>query len=140
MLKLLILLFIFIPLTEIYLLLQIGTFIGAGPTLGLIVLTAFIGAYLLRIQGLVTLARIRLSMDQGELPAGSLIEGLILLIAGVLLLTPGFITDTLGFVCLIPQVRQRLVTMLISQFFARHVRPHESQPVVIEGEFRRDEE
>jgi len=137
--KLLILLFIFVPLTEIYLLIQIGTQIGAGPTLGLIILTAIIGAYLLRIQGLITLTKIRQSMDQGELPAGSLIEGLILLIAGMLLLTPGFFTDVLGFVCLIPRIRQGLVNLLVRRFFALHVRPHESQPVVIEGEFHTDE-
>jgi UPF0716 protein FxsA len=138
--KLLILLFIFVPLTEIYLLLQIGTQIGAVPTLGLIVLTALIGAFLLRIQGLITLAKIRQSLDQGELPADSLIEGLILLIAGVLLLTPGFITDILGFVCLIPRIRQGLVKLLIRRFFVQHVRPPESQPVVLEGEFHTNDQ
>ena len=139
MFKLLILLFIFVPLTEIYLLIQVGTLIGAVPTLALIVLTAFVGVFLLRIQGLMTLAKIRQSMDQGELPAGSLIEGLILLIAGVLLLTPGFFTDVLGFVCLVPRVRLWLVSLLIRRFFVLHVRPHESQPIVIEGEFHKDE-
>ena len=140
MFKLLVLLFICIPLIEIYLLIQIGAQIGALPTLGLIVLTALIGAFLLRIQGLATLAKIRQSMDQGELPAGSLIEGLILLIAGVLLLTPGFFTDALGFVCLIPQARQWLVRILIQHFFVLHVRTRESQPIVIEGEFHRDDQ
>ena len=139
MLKLLILLFIFVPLTEIYLLLQIGTYIGAVPTLGLVVLTAVIGAFLLRIQGLMTLAKIRQSMDQGELPAGSLVEGLILLVAGVLLLTPSFFTDLLGFACLVPRVRQGLAALLIRRFFVRHVRPPESQPVVLEGEFHTDD-
>lgn len=140
MFKILVLLFICIPLIEIYLLIQIGAQIGALPTLGLIVLTALIGAFLLRIQGLATLAKIRQSMDQGELPAGSLIEGLILLIAGVLLLTPGFFTDTLGFVCLIPQARQWLVRALIQHFFVLHVRTRESQPIVIEGEFHKDDQ
>jgi UPF0716 protein FxsA len=78
-------------------------------------------------------------MDQGELPAGSLIEGLILLIAGVLLLTPGFFTDTLGFICLMPQARQRLVRLLVQRFFIRHACQPESQPVVIEGKFSRDD-
>lgn len=139
MFKLLLLLFVAVPLIEIYLLVRIGAHIGALPTVGLVVLTALIGAFLVRIQGLATLAKIRQSMDQGELPAGSLIEGLILLIAGVLLLTPGFFTDTLGFICLMPQTRQRLVRLLVQRFFIRHVRQPESQPVVIEGEFRRDD-
>ena len=117
---------------------QIGAQIGALPTLGLIVLTAVIGAFLLRIQGLVTLAKIRHSMDQGELPAGSLIEALILLIAGVLLLTPGFFTDAFGFICLVPSTRHWLVRLLIQHFFVLHVRQTESQPIVIEGEFRKD--
>lgn len=138
MFKFLILLFIFVPLTEIYLLIQIGTRIGAIPTLGLILFTAFLGALLLRVQGLMTLAKIRQSMDRGELPAGSLIEGLILLIAGVLLLTPGFFTDALGFICLIPQVRQWLAALLIQRFFVLHVHRDKSQPVVIEGEFNKD--
>lgn len=138
MFKLLVLLFICIPLIEIYLLIQIGAQIGALPTLGLIVLTAVIGAFLLRIQGLVTLAKIRHSMDQGELPAGSLIEALILLIAGVLLLTPGFFTDAFGFICLVPSTRHWLVRLLIQHFFVLHVRQTESQPIVIEGEFRKD--
>jgi UPF0716 protein FxsA len=137
--KLLLLLFIAVPLIEIYLLIQVGAYIGALPTVGLVVLTALTGAFLVRIQGLATVAKIRRSMDQGELPAGSLTEGLILLTAGVLLLTPGFFTDTLGFICLIPRVRQRLVRLLIQHFFIRHVRQPESQPVVIEGEFREDD-
>jgi len=138
--KILVLLFICIPLIEIYLLIQIGAHIGALPTLGLIVLTALIGAFLLRIQGLITLAKIRHSMDRGELPAGSLIEGLILLIAGVLLLTPGFFTDALGFICLVPSARHWLVRLLIQHFFVLHIRQSESQPIVIEGEFRKDDQ
>ncbi len=138
--KILVLLFICIPLIEIYLLIQIGAQIGALPTLGLIVFTALVGAFLLRIQGLITLAKIRQSMDRGELPAGSLIEGLILLIAGVLLLTPGFFTDALGFICLVPSTRRWLVHLLIQHFFVLHVRQPESQPVVIEGEFRKDDQ
>lgn len=139
MFKFLLLLFVAVPLIEIYLLIQIGAHIGALPTVGLVVLTAVIGATLVRLQGLMTLANIRQSMDRGELPAGSLIEGLILLIAGMLLLTPGFFTDTLGFICLVPAARRRLVQVLIRRFFILHVRPSDPQHLVIEGEFRKDD-
>jgi len=85
-----ILLFIFTPLIEIYLLIQIGSEIGALLTIALILFTAGLGVTLLRIQGLITLTKIRQSLDRGELPAATMLEGLMLLIAGVLLLTPGF--------------------------------------------------
>ncbi len=90
--KILFLLFIFVPLIEIYLLIEIGAHIGAMPTIALIIFTAVLGVFLLRLQGLMTLAKVRHSMDQGELPAAALLEGLMLLIAAALLLTPGFFT------------------------------------------------
>lgn len=139
MFRLLVALFITVPLLEIYLLLKVGSHIGALPTIALILFTAVLGAFLLRLQGLMTLARIRQSMDHGELPALSLIEGLILLIGGALLLTPGFFTDALGFLCLIPSLRRRLATGLLSRYFTIQARSKRDQPVVIEGEFHEEQ-
>ena len=138
MFKILVTAFVLVPLLEIYLLISIGTQIGAGLTLLLILFTAVLGAYLFRMQGLVTLARIRESVDKGDLPAKSLVEGLILLIAAVLLLTPGFFTDTLGFICLVPPLRGRLARYLLQGYFAPKVRNSTEGPIIIEGEFREE--
>lgn len=140
MFRLLFILFITVPLIEIYLFIEIGTQIGAIPTIGLILGTAILGAFLLRLQGLKTLADIRQSLDSGELPALSLVEGLILLIAGALLLTPGFFTDTLGFLCMVPALRRKVAKFLLERFFTiraqqRKGQHRDQQPIVIEGEF-----
>ena len=124
MFRILLLLFIAVPLLEIYFLIQIGTQIGAWPTIALVLFTAFLGAGMLRAQGIATLVRIREALDRGELPAQSLVEGLLLLISGALLLTPGFFTDGLGFICLMPPVRRALAKTLLRGVFA--VRVHKA--------------
>ncbi|MEP4378078.1 MAG: FxsA family protein [Alphaproteobacteria bacterium] len=98
-------LFIGIPLIEIYLFIQVGGAIGVWSTIGLVVLTAFIGTALLRQQGMATLARAQAELDQQQLPVRELFDGVCLLIGGLLLLTPGFLTDALGFALLIPPLR-----------------------------------
>ena len=108
-------LFLVVPIVEIYLLIQVGTVIGALPTILLVVATAVIGAYLLRQQGLSTLARFQKNMTTGVMPAREMLEGVLLLIGGALLMTPGFFTDTMGFMCLIPFTRRFLVDQLISR-------------------------
>lgn len=138
MFKLLVTVFVLVPLLEIYLLIKVGSFIGAVPTLLLILFTAALGAYFLRLQGLLTLARVRDSLDRGELPAESLVEGLILLIAGALLLTPGFFTDALGFIFLVRPLRTRFARYLLREFFASRVREQADGSVIIEGEFREE--
>ncbi|NNL99428.1 MAG: FxsA family protein, partial [Gammaproteobacteria bacterium] len=104
-----------IPLLEVYLLIEIGSRIGALSTVALIVATAVLGAFLLRQQGLSTLARVRGSVDRGELPAIELIEGVILLLTAVLLLTPGFFTDAIGFAALMPPLRRQLAQSLAAR-------------------------
>ena len=102
----LLILFLIIPIIEIYALLKVGDIIGAFPTIILVVLTAVIGAGLLRQQGLSTLARLQQNMGQGKLPAQEMIEGVLLAVGGALLMTPGFVTDTMGFLCLLPFSRK----------------------------------
>ncbi len=99
-------LFLVVPIVEIYLLLEVGGLIGAFPTIILVVLTAVIGAGLLRQQGLSTLARLQQNMGQGKIPAQEMIEGVLLAVGGALLMTPGFVTDTMGFLCLLPFSRK----------------------------------
>lgn len=104
------LLFLAVPLVEIYLLIQVGRVIGALPTIGLCILSAFLGSALLRQQGLGTLRRARANLNRGEMPALELLEGVMLVAGGVLLLVPGFVTDLVGLACLIPFTRRLLVS------------------------------
>ena len=108
-LTLLFLLFALIPLAEIYVIIEVGSRIGALATLALILLTAAIGASLVRAQGIATYQAVQGALQRGELPATEMIEGLCLLVAGALLLTPGFLTDTAGFLLLTPPLRRRLI-------------------------------
>jgi UPF0716 protein FxsA len=140
----LLLLFFTVPLVEIYVLLEVGGVIGAPSTIALVVLTAVIGAGLIRAQGLATLGRVQQELERGELPAVGIIEAALLLVAGALLLTPGFVTDTIGFLILVPPLRRRV----IQSFLARRVvgagvaadQGGARGPRVIEGEFRREDE
>ncbi len=108
-------LFIVVPLVELYFIIKVGEIIGAFWTIVLVLLTAFIGINLLRYQGLSMLARAQQSMSQGVLPAREMLEGMVLAVGGVLLITPGFITDTLGFLCLIPATRQVIIRAIMSR-------------------------
>lgn len=140
MFNLFIILFIFVPLIEIYLLIAIGGEIGALPTIALILFTAGLGVTLLRIQGFLTLTKIRQSLDQGELPAATMLEGMMLLIAGGLLLTPGFFTDAIGFTCLVPSIRSKIANsflrrMVIAQHNKRSGSQEHDEKITLEGEF-----
>jgi UPF0716 protein FxsA len=107
--------FLAVPIIEIYLLIQVGQVIGAGWTILLVVLTAVIGVWLLRIQGLSTLTRAQRKLQENELPAREILEGMGLLVAGALLLTPGFFTDGVGFFLLFPPTRIWLVSLVASR-------------------------
>ncbi len=101
----LLILFTFVPIAELYLLIEAGRIIGTGATIGLILLTGIAGAWLARSQGVAILKRIQDETSQGQMPATSLLDGGLVLIGGLLLLTPGFCTDLLGFTCLLPVTR-----------------------------------
>jgi len=135
--------FLIIPFVEIYLLLQIGGIVGVFPTIALVVLTAIVGAGLLRQQGLATWQRFQDNLAKGTLPAYEMVEGPILLVGGALLLTPGFFTDIIGFACLIPPMRKKIAQYIIEKRLVQAgVPPHQqpkSQPDVIEGEFRKED-
>lgn len=112
-------LFIVMPIAEMAVLIQVGTMIGVLPTIGLVLLTAVIGAALLKQQGLATLTRANQRLNSGELPAKEVAEGMILAVGGALLLTPGFITDTIGFLCLIPGTRHWFVHQAMKRMVVR---------------------
>ncbi len=96
------LLFIGIPLVEIYLLIEVGGIIGVFPTVLMVVFTAVLGVTLIRIQGFSTLQKAQMNMNHGQLPAIEMLEGVMLFFAAICLLMPGFFTDTIGFLLLIP--------------------------------------
>jgi UPF0716 protein FxsA len=129
-----------VPLIEIYVLIQVGRAIGAGATILLLILTALAGAWLLRAQGLRTIARVQEALARGELPAQALLEGLVLVLTSVLLLTPGFVTDAIGFLVLLPWVRQALARRLGSSLLGRRVRTPSASATqrTLEGDFRVD--
>ncbi|MEI6069321.1 MAG: FxsA family protein, partial [Methylococcaceae bacterium] len=131
-----------IPFAEIYLLLQVGSIIGAFPTIFLVVFTAALGTWLLRQQGFSTFRRFQENLAQGVIPAYEMIEGPIILLGGLLLLTPGFITDVLGFACLIPPLRKKIAQYVIESRLVQAGGPFQqgkaAEKNVLEGEFHKD--
>ena len=141
------LLFAGIPLLELYLLIEVGSEIGAIPTIFLTVFTAVLGGLMVRVQGFSTALKVREVLDRGEVPAIEMIEGALLLLAGFLLLLPGFLTDAIGFLLLVPQIRRALVLWYLRRSGGvptaspiQRQRRRESGPRVIEGEFRREDD
>lgn len=104
-----------IPLMEIAAFVLIGGEIGLWATLGLVVLTAVIGSFLLRWQGLSLVGRIQNELAAQRLPAKDMVRGVMLLLAGVLLLTPGFVTDTIGFLLFVPAFQDIVWTFVKSR-------------------------
>ena len=132
-----------IPFAEIYLLIEVGSIIGAFPTILLVVFTAVLGAWLLRQQGFATFQRFQQSLAQGVIPAYEMIEGPIILVGGALLLTPGFITDMVGFACLIPSLRRKIAQYVIENYLVQASAHFQQATVaeknVLEGEFRKED-
>lgn len=106
--SILFLLFILVPPIEIGLFIAIGGRIGLWPTMGIVLLTAVIGANLVSRQGRGELARLQHEFAAGQFPAKPLAHGAMILVAGAVLITPGFLTDAVGFALLSPQIREAL--------------------------------
>lgn len=105
--------FVLIPLAEVYAFITVGEEIGVLKTLLLCVLTAVIGGLLVRHQGLETLMKGRASLTHGQMPMDALFDGICIIIAGALLLTPGFVTDSIGFSLLIPPFRRFMRDIIV---------------------------
>ncbi len=108
MLMLLIVLFLVMPIAEIYVLIKAASIFDALPVIAACVGTAILGGFLLRLQGLAALNKARQSMQSGKVPVESAVDGVLLLISAPFLMTPGFITDIIGFSLLIPAVRRMI--------------------------------
>lgn len=104
----LVLLFTLIPALEIYILIKVGSGIGAANTLLLIVATGVVGAHYARAQGFQVIRRLQASVEEGRPPANELVDGAMLLVGGALLITPGFLTDALGLSLVFPPTREAL--------------------------------
>ena len=128
----LLILFIAIPVLEIIIFIEIGSFVGTFNTILLTFLTAIVGVYLVRQQGLSTIQKIMVQLQSGERPVVTMFEGLVILVAGVLLLTPGFFTDTIGFLGLIPVTRTLMIRLVQTTMMKRY---NVHQDDTIEGEY-----
>lgn len=142
------LLFVIMPIMEIAVLIHVGDIIGGWNTVLLVILSAMIGAYLVKREGVATLAQAQVKIAQGQVPAEEIGSGLLLLIAGVLLVTPGFITDIFGLLLTLPTTRRYLANHVVkmvnvqgggfthagfSQTGSRQYTPEKDD--IIEGEF-----
>jgi UPF0716 protein FxsA len=137
---LLFLLFILVPFLEIWGILTVGSWIGAMPTLLLIVLTALAGSFLLKREGIQTLTRAKSKLNAGQIPMHEMLEGILLAVAGALLLTPGFFTDFVGLFLLLPPGRSLIIRELSKRMVVAQMGTSGATSYrVVDGEFSREE-
>jgi len=117
------LVFTIVPIIELVLLIEVGGIIGTWNTIFLVVATAAVGAYMVRMEGFSVIARLRNSLAAGIFPTDELLEGTMILVAGALLLTPGFFTDVLGFLLVFPPSRRVIRTALL-KYIRRRMANH----------------
>ena len=136
------LLFVAVPLIEIALFIEVGGFLGLPTTLAIVIVTAFLGTWLVRAQGATALNQVRGSFSNMQDPSEPLANGAMILFAGALLLTPGFFTDAVGFLLLFPPFRAAAFKYVKSrvtvQTFSTGAPPHQRQNPpenVIDGEY-----
>lgn len=108
MLWLFVVLFIVVPLAELWAIIAVSDIIGGWPTIGLLLFDSLLGAWLLKRQGRGVLAKVDARLRANQLPTDELVDGVLILFAGALMLTPGFITDAAGFLLLLPFTRAPL--------------------------------
>ncbi|WP_456377792.1 FxsA family protein [Thiolapillus sp.] len=135
------------PLLELYVLISVGSEIGALSTILISIFTAVLGAALVRMQGVSVLMRVQSTLARGEAPALEMLEGAMLMMSGVMLLFPGFITDIIGFLMLVPPLRRKFIVAMLRRSGALSPSSPEAPPDVevrrvniIQGEYRRDDD
>ena len=112
------LLFVVLPLVEIYLIVQVGQVIGAWWTIALLVVDAVIGTWLVKHEGGRAWRALRDALEDGRMPARELADGALILIGGTLMVAPGFLTDLLGIVMILPLTRpvfRRLLALVVAR-------------------------
>lgn len=110
------LLFVVVPIVEIYFIIQVAHVIGGWETIGLLIFESLLGAWLMKRQGIGALNRIAQAIEQHRAPGKELIDGFLILVAGVLMVTPGFVTDVFGFLLLLPPTRAIVRRLLVARF------------------------
>ncbi len=129
-------------LVDLYLLIQLGSVIGALNAVILVVFSAVLGVQLVRHQGLATLREAQLRMAQGETPERSMVEGLMVLLGGTLLMLPGPLSDGVGLLMMIPPIRRAVAAWVVKRifwFFPPGPPPSGGGGRLIEGDYRREE-
>jgi len=124
----LLLAFTLVPILELWLLLRIGAWLGAVPTLALVVLTGVAGASLARREGVHAWASVQAELAAGRLPGRKLLEAVLVLIAGIVLVTPGVLTDAMGLLLLIRPLREALTRRLEERYRRKLDVPPEDSP------------
>lgn len=112
------LLFVVVPVLEIYVLIQVGQVIGAWWTVLLLVADGFLGSWLMKREGTKAWRALREALDERRMPARELADGALILIGGTLLVTPGFLSDVVGFFCVLPFTRP-LARAALARFLDR---------------------
>ena len=115
----LVLMFIVVPILELYVLIQIGSAIGVLPTIALLILDSVLGAALMRMQGRAVWLRFSRALAEGRVPGREVMDGALVIFGGALLLTPGFLSDILGLVLLLPPTRALVRKALVARFAGR---------------------
>ena len=126
----LLLIILFVPLLEIYLFIEIGGQIGAFNTILIILLTAIVGIYFVRLQGLSTLKSGVTQIYQNQIPVYEMMSGAALAVAAVLLIVPGFATDLVGFILILPLTRNLVFKFLKKKYTKKRIKDD-----LIEGEY-----
>ena len=115
---LLFLLFIVVPVVELYVILQVGSLIGVLPTVALLVAVSLLGSWLIRREGMRAWRAFRSTLAHGRVPTNEVVDGALVLFGGALLLTPGFVTDLLGLALVFPPTRR-----VVNRAIRARVRP-----------------
>ena len=118
------LLFAVIPVIELAILIKVGSYFGVFNTVLIVILTAIIGAYMVRSEGISVLTSIQRNMQQGIFPEDDLIGGAMILVAGALLLTPGFFTDIMGFLMVFP-ISRNFITKHVKRYIEKKISPND---------------
>jgi UPF0716 protein FxsA len=117
----LLVLFVVVPIVELYVIIQVGQEIGALPTVALLVIDSVAGSLLMKSQGRAAWRRFQRATSEGRVPAREVLDGALIIFGGALLLTPGFVTDVVGLLFLLPPTRAVVRRLLVRRFAARMV-------------------
>ncbi len=133
---LLLLVFLIVPIIELYVMVQVGGLIGVLPTIGLLVVFSVAGVWLVKYEGLGVWARFRRQIEQGVVPTNEIIDGFLILLAGALLVVPGFVTDFIGLLLLIPPTRALVRKLIAHRYRSRLQIDHRSATAAPASTFR----